>query len=443
MVADAAPVTTAAVHTLILGGGPAGLACADRLAAAGMRPLLVETAAEAGGLMRAVQLGPCQLDLGRKELYSRLPQVHDYWQELLGPDLRRYEHRVGILHGDRILEADAGPRGPLRGVPWPWLLAGGLQLLAARLYPHARPPRDYEQHWYRRRGRRFAQWFAQGFDEKFRGVRWRDLPPPTGSAPPPEFADDAPRGWWHPRLGTGQIVSSSLRRIAANGGEVRCGERVTSIETFGDRITAVTTTRAGVVMRITPRFVVSGLPVEALGDLLGVAPRAGAATPTTTAAIAPRRGVAVVYLLADGPPRFPHAFLNVTCPAAQMGRVVNYAAFGGDMVPSGKTCLGVEYFFVEGDALATRSADGLAALARTECVRAGLLDGSAVLDSRALRMPASDPATTATDWAAPAREALVRAFASFVNLHDTKRPGIDKATAAGLDAAAAILDQPS
>jgi len=429
--------TDATCHadTLVLGAGPAGLACADRLAAGGQRPLVIEGAAEPGGLMRGIRHGAFQLDLGRKELYSRLPEVHEYWRELLGDDFERYEHRIGILYRGRILEVSDGPRGRRRGMPWSWLLAGGLQLLAGRLRRHRSAPRTYEQYWHRERGERFARMLSQGFEEKFRGVRWADLPPPDLPAPPPEFADDAPLGWWHPRLGTGQIIDAMQQRIASNGGRVACAQRVLAFDIDDNRITAVRTTSANGPAEHRPRFVVSSLPLEALGSLLGLP----AAKREPGAAVAARRGAALVYLFVDEPPRFPHAWLNVTCPDLRIGRIVNYANFGSGMVPSGASCLGVEFFYVTPDPLANASDAEVAALAQQECESAGLIRPGLCREPIVIQLPGGDPATTASDWQDTARQRILAASQRCTNLFDIKRPGTDKATQAGLDAAAEIL----
>jgi phytoene dehydrogenase-like protein len=432
--------STTAVHTLILGAGPAGLACADRLAAAGLRPTVLEAGTEPGGLLRGIAHGPFRVDLGRKEIYSRLAEVHAFWRELLGCDWLPYEHRVGILHGRTILETSRGPRGPRRGLPWHLVIAGGLGLVGARLRGLVRRPRSYEQHWHDRRGALLSRLLSQGFDEKFRGVRWADLPPPSPAAAggePPLPADDA-AGWWHPRFGTGQIATALAQRVTARGGAIHYGTRGNGFAMRAQRITAVTTTGPDGEHTWQPQHVVSTLPIEHTGRLLGIEAEPD---PVGDAAadVAPRRGVVLVYLFLDEPPRFPHVYLQVTCPRLQAGRIVNYAALGGGMVPPGRTCLCVEYFCVAPDPLLQAPAPQLAALARAECTRAGLIDPARCVDDLVLQLPGADPATTTRDWQSPARRRLAAAIGGFTNLHDGKRPGIDLATAAGLAIAARIV----
>jgi len=51
----------------------------------------------------------------------------------------------------------------------------------------------------------------------------------------------------------------------------------------------------------------------------------------------------LVYLLLDEPCRFPHAWLEVNDTALKCGRITNYAAFNGDMVPDGKGRVRLEF----------------------------------------------------------------------------------------------------
>ena len=125
------------MHTLIVGAGPSGLATAHKLAEAGIVPLVVEKSQAAGGLMRSIQRGEFTLDIGRKELYTRIPEVDRFWHEILREDYREYAHRVGSLYGGRILELSSNYRGARRGLPLSWFIAGGFDLMLA-VYPDGR-----------------------------------------------------------------------------------------------------------------------------------------------------------------------------------------------------------------------------------------------------------------------------------------------------------------
>lgn len=111
------------VEVLILGAGPAGLAAGYRLSEAGVDTVILEKSEAPGGLMRSIRRGDFIVDIGRKELYSRIPVVDSFWTDLLGGDYRPYEHRIGILFDGHIVELSRAYRGFRRGVPWGLFLA--------------------------------------------------------------------------------------------------------------------------------------------------------------------------------------------------------------------------------------------------------------------------------------------------------------------------------
>jgi protoporphyrinogen oxidase len=129
-------------------------------------PLVVEKNQAAGGLMRSIRRGGFTLDIGRKELYARIPEVDWFWREILRDDYHEYPRRVGSLYRGRILELSSKYRGPRRVLPLSWLISGGLDLMRCWLGSRLSEPANYQEYWYRRAGRRFARIFAQGYWEK-------------------------------------------------------------------------------------------------------------------------------------------------------------------------------------------------------------------------------------------------------------------------------------
>jgi len=430
-------------HTLILGAGPGGLAAALYLATHGAAPLLIEKDAEVGGLMRSVRRGPFVVDIGRKELYSRIPAVHRVWCDLLGDDYRPYRRRVGILSDGPLF--DASLRTLWSGMPRTVLAAGVLDYLTYRVRNVHRPPRSYEDYWYQRRGPRLTRMTTQGFAEKFTGRRWSELPPPTvanqadGGAGILALFQRRPPGRTetrHPARGTGQLCEIIERRVRDGGGRIHLNARLVSIETGKQRIDSVTVDVAD-VGRVTyrPAHVVSSIPVSALARAL--APRSagpGAASPSRE-----RASTVLVYLFADEPPRTPYCWVEVTSPRVQAGRVTNYAAFNGSMVPLGMTCLCVEFFHAETTGLLAWSDDELRRLALDECAAAGLLTRERCTDHLVLKLPGADAATQWERWREEGTMQARSTVARVTNLFDVNRPGTDRAFHAGLTAGEAIL----
>lgn len=425
---------TEKVDTLILGAGPAGLAAGYALAKAGEKPVLLENNKVSGGLMRSIQRGQFSVDVGRKELYSRIPEVDRLWTEILGRDYRPYPHRVGILYDGHIFETDRSYRGFRRGIPWSILLGCGIDWLWYRAKAGLSKPRNLEEYSYRKRGPEYTKLCYQRFHEKFTAKRWKEMP-----VPPTEEKDNPveKKNWRHPAKGTGQICELLERHILGVGGRFQFEAKVTEIGVSQGRIATVSAEIGEKKVTYQPLHVVSSLPIELLGQFL-LQKRLDTEKSSKPADFI---STVLVYLFLDENPRFPHAWLNVTCPKMKAGRITNYTAFNGDMVPKGQTSLCVEFFCVGADALLELSNEEIQELALEECVKSGLVDAKKCLKDLdlVLRLPGINAATKWQDWLSEERLNLFAELKQFENLYNVNRPGTDKATYAGLEAAAAIL----
>jgi protoporphyrinogen oxidase len=454
--ADVTRLADGRMHTLIVGAGPSGLATAHKLAEAGIVPLVVEKSQAAGGLMRSIQRGEFTLDIGRKELYTRIPEVDRFWHEILREDYREYAHRVGSLYGGRILELSSKYRGARRGLPLSWFIAGGFDLMRCWLGSRLSKPANYEDYWYRRAGRRFARMFAQGYWEKFRGQAWADMPAPETEIDGSNASSYsfnairqglrlASRGgpaqqvrWRHPAKGSGQISNRMLDRLRQKGVPVAFETEVIAIKAVDGQVSEVTTRSAAGVDNHHPRHLVSSMQIEDLANLLADTSRPGTKPARPPADV--EQGVALVYLFLDEPCRFPHAWLEVNDTDLHAGRITNYAAFNGDMVPEGKACLCVEFFSVGDNPLTRLSAPELTALAIRECTDNALIDPEKLLDTYVTTMKRTNAAASWRDWQKAFKMQLLKEVSLVENLFHVNRPGMDWATFAGMVAAESILE---
>ena len=438
------------VDTIILGAGPAGLAAGKCLSEANVPILLLERSWAVGGLMRSINRNDFCVDVGRKELYSRIPEVDVFWSELLKEDYRPYTHRAGILYHGNILEMTFAHRGLFHGMP---------KLLAAKciadyvwfkIKSGLSTPSNYQDFRYRKYGPKFCQIFNQGYQEKFRGSKWAELPaqelPGNQSRKLSQVLKNkinqnlgqniSRPHWRHPARGSGQISHVLEQNILEAGGRFQLNTKVKDIRTSNGRIASVTVeTETGNVI-YHPKNVISSIPIDFLGHL--VLKDQSCLDDQTAQKQAPR-SVVLVYLFLDEPPTFPHTWLNVSCPNMRSGRITNYAAFNGEMVPKNKTCLCVEYFCTGADKLLELSRQQLVALTLAECHSAGLVNLEKCFDEFVLKLPGIDPSACWQDWKNDSKRDLTLALNQFENLYNVNRAGTDVATYAGLMAAQAIL----
>jgi protoporphyrinogen oxidase len=103
------------------------------------------------------------------------------------------------------------------------------------------------------------------------------------------------------------------------------------------------------------------------------------------------RDFITVALVVNRPDLFPDNWIYVHDPAVKVGRVQNFGSWSPEMVPPGMSCLGLEYFCFEGDALWESSDPDLITIAKTEIAQIGLADPDEVVDACVVRQPKAYP----------------------------------------------------
>ena len=437
-----------AVHTVVLGAGPGGLAASYQLARAGLKLVVLEREAFAGGMTRTIKHNGFYLDIGRKELYSRNPAVHQFLTEILGGYYRTYPRRFASLYRGHIIEQSSAYKGLMRGMPLGMFVRVVADAVVSRVRYSFVKPRTYAEWVYAGTGRLYSQLTEQAYWEKIHGKRWNEMPAPVGDGAPSlrrlDGITDHRSGahgaavpvaeWRHPARGAGQIIELLERGAEEAGARFEFQSTITSLEADERRVTAVTVRTATESLRLLPEHVVSSIPIQGLTKLLlpQFKPSYGSGGPP------PKRSARLVYLFFSEPPRFPHAWLEVSSPDLRVGRVTNFVGFNGEMVPTGQACLCVEYFCTEGDGLLEMSDDALRDLALKEMGSAGLVDPSTCFDSLVLTLPGGDAAINLRAWTA-ATQPYLDALRPFENLYYINRPSTDQALFAGLLAADAII----
>lgn len=399
-----------------------------------MRPLLIERGASPGGMLRGIRIGSHSLDLGRKELYNRIPEVNALLHELLREDYLAYDHRVGLLYEGLLLEYSSRFRGPLRGAPPAFLIRALKDLLAARMAP-ARRPASLEEALIQRRGALLTRAFSQGYQEKFTGVAFRDRPPPGE----PSAAEDAraletATIFRHPRRGTQEIVDVFTKEIRARGGEFLFGTEIESIALEADQLRGVFARVQDRRVFLPAESVISALPILALARALGLS------DPTLERESWNRKRITLIgYFLTRTPISFPHAWLLVSCERMKIARITNYAGFGGAMVPAGEGALAAEIFLSADDPYHERSDDAILDAMERELISNALLCGADIERRALIRLGGAEAANDYKNWSRPAFKRLLDEIAKIRGLFDANRAGIDIAMHAGMEAARALL----
>ena len=386
---------------VVIGAGPAGLACASTLVDHGVRPTVLEASPHVGGMARSTTLWGHTVDLGPHRFFSSDPVVVDFWHRHVAGDHVMVARTTRILYDGKLFDypLKVGNAlvnlGPVRAV------AAVTSYLAARLR-RADDLATLEAWITDRFGRVLFETFFKTYTEKLWGIRCTELDA--------DWAAQRIQGltlWGairsallgnrgnslktlvdefaYPRTGNSLFYERMRQHIEQSGGTLRTESPVRRILMEGDRVTGVGLADGS---ELEADHVVSSMPITLL--LKGM-PN----VPENVAEAASRlrfRNTILVYLRVEDPDLFPDQWLYVHDQSVLHGRVTNFRNWSSDLVPNDhESVLCLEFWCFDEDPIWSEEDGSLVQRAREEIVRTGLAADEAIREGAVIRIPRCYP----------------------------------------------------
>ena len=422
---------------IVAGAGPAGLSAALALARAGRAVTVLEASDAPGGIARTVERDGFRFDAGGHRFLTRIPQVREIWEGLLGADMRVRQRRSRILFHGRTFDYPLTAGSALRGLGVRESARVLASYAAARLRP-LRPEENIADWFTNHFGRRLFETFFRPYTEKVWGLRCEDIGAQwaaqrvRGLSLRAALLDMLRRGaggqrtlateFEYPRLGPGMLWQRMYAEIEARGGRVLLGHRVAGVRLEGGSVRAVAVETGDGRRELAAGALVSTVPLSVLVPALDPPPAEG----VLAAARALRyRDFLQVALILEGPDPVPDTWLYLHDPGLRAGRLQNFRAWSPELVPDeGASCLGLEYFCQAGDSLWSLPDGELVALAERELGRLQLGPPPRIRGGYVVRVPHAYPV-----YDAGVRERLAtlrRGLGPIPNLHLAGRNGLHR-----------------
>jgi protoporphyrinogen oxidase len=371
---------------------------------AGHTCTILESDDVVGGISRTVERDGWRFDLGGHRFFTKVEAVDELWNDILPDgDFLRRPRMSRILYRGRLFDYPLKPLNALRGLG----VGEAIRCVGSYLDARLHPPQDQStfEGWVAARfGWRLYRIFFKTYTEKVWGVpateiqadwaaqRIRNLSLSTAVL-------DALRlrrgrnevttlidAFKYPKYGPGMMWQRARELAEEAGARVLLNARVTGLRRLDGRAVDVVAEVDGVPRRFACDAVISSMP---LSDLVrALQPPADVAA---AAAGLSYRDFLTVALTVPSDAAFPDNWIYVHTPGVRVGRVQNFGSWSPYLVKDGSTCLGLEYFVNEGDAMWSAPDEELVDLGRRELAQLGLVREPPTGEGYVVRVPKAYP----------------------------------------------------
>jgi protoporphyrinogen oxidase len=429
-------------HTVVIGGGPAGLTAAYELTKHdGQTAVVYEMDSQVGGISRTVERDGYRFDIGGHRFFTKVKIVQELWEEILDEDFLTRPRLSRIYYKGKFFHYPLKPMNALAGLGPFEAVRIGFSYMWAQVSPHPEE-RNLEQWVSNRFGRRLFEIFFKTYTEKVWGIPCTEISADwaaqriknldlvaavknaligsAGAKNKGEVITTLIDQFHYPRLGPGQMWEHCVDRLAERSVPTVLNAGVETLHREGNRIVAATVChRDGRTEEVRADHFISSMPLRTLVRCLEPA------APASVLQAADRlkyRDFLTVVLLVNQDELFPDNWIYIHSPEVQVGRVQNFKNWSPHMVADPrKSTLGLEYFVQEGDNLWSMADDDLVELGRKEMAALNLVEEKDVETGWVVRMPKAYPVYD--DNYQPSVREIQGYLESFENLQTVGRNG--------------------
>ena len=392
------------IETLIIGAGPAGLTAAWELNKHNKKALIVELDDKVGGISRTVESNGWRFDIGGHRFFTKVDEVYEIWDEMLGEEDFLLRPRMSrIYYNQKFFDYPLKASNALLNLG----IIEAVRCVLSYLYVRIRPPKDQTnfEGWVAARfGWRLYNIFFKTYTEKVWGIEatkigadwasqriknlslWKAIINSFFPNRSKEVITTLIDEFKYPKLGPGMMWEKASEKLEDEGFEIlfKSGvkEIIKDINNDNYRVSLF----SGDTLEC--KYILSSMPLAHLPKTIKPSPSDEVLEAGNQLKF---RDFLSVALITEQENAFPDNWIYIHEPNVKVGRVQNYGSWSPFMVKDGKTCLGLEYFVNEGDALWEMKDEDLIQLGIKELEQLGLAPKGTLGEGYVVRMPKAYP----------------------------------------------------
>ncbi len=372
---------------LVIGAGPAGLACAYELSKRGIEVVVLESSDTVGGMAKSIDLWGQRVDLGPHRFFSKANRINNFFKELVVEDYVMIQRLTRIFYKRRFFKYPLQLSNVLTNLPLLVIFKILLDYSYRRIIP-VKNPDSFEKWIINRFGKKLFETFFKSYSEKLWGIPCDKIDADWAAQrikslsllEAVKSAIFQNKGNKHatlvdqfayPKTGSGLLYENAKKRIEELNGKIHFGKRVTSIITNeSNDVVGVACgdeewTADHIVSTMPLTFLIKGLPdvpegVKLASDQLYF------------------RNTILVYLEIDSVDLFEDNWLYIHSPDVLTGRITNFRNWSPHLYEgSNHSIICLEYWCFDKDNIWSWNNEQLGELAKTEIGKIGLIPETA------------------------------------------------------------------
>jgi len=392
--------------TIIVGAGPAGLSAGYRLSKNRNIVEIFEGDSQVGGISKTVEYKGYYFDLGGHRFFTKMEDVNDLWNEILGQDFRKTPRLSRIYYRNKYFNYPITPANALFGVGMLQTFLIISSYVWIKIFPYKNE--DTFEEWVSNRfGKKLYSIFFRTYTEKVWGI-----PCSTILA---EWSAQRIKGlslvstiknaffkknrskiktlidqFDYPTYGPGMMYTAMKDKIEAMGNKVHVNARVTAVNVEGDAVKSIEVSRqSGEKSVVHGDNFISSMPLTELVKIMNPCSNKEVLEAVNKLSY---RSIITVDIIVNQKHLFPDNWIYIHSPEVKLGRIQNFKNWSKDMVPDQeKTSLGLEYFCTENDELWNMSDQELFKLASREVEKIRICRSTDIIDYCIVKVPKAYP----------------------------------------------------
>jgi protoporphyrinogen oxidase len=369
---------------IIIGAAPAGLTAAYHLSKQGIKSIILEKSDKVGGISRTETYKGYRFDIGGHRFFTKVDEVNKVWQEILGDKFIKVPRLSRIYYQGKFYDY---PLSLLNSISNLGLITSFMFLLS---YLNSKIKSEilknvkietFEDWVIDRFGARLYLTFFKTYTEKVWGIPCNEIRA--------DWAAQRIQGmslrkavvnalfggqnvkslineFDYPILGPGMMWEHCQKILENEGTQVQLNTDVIQIERDGQTVKSIIVQHGEKTQQIMGENFISSMPVTLLLKRLDPPPPKHVLEACCGLKY---RDFLIVSLVVNREYLFSDNWIYIHSPEFQVGRIQNFKNWSPAMVPdASKTCLGMEYFCSEGDAIWEMSSKDLIKMATQEVI---------------------------------------------------------------------------